>query len=480
MTKTVDELKQATFTHTIDGQAVAGSAFDDVIDPSTGAPFQRSPVASAEDIDRAVQAARRAQPAWAALSWDERAAYLDRLATALEAEADWLGAINTMEVGGHFPGSRAGIGMTATRLRMLGAVRAPDKVLVDDAGRRVVEHWVPLGVVGAIAPWNAPIILGMTKVVNALISGNTVVLKPSELTPLGTLEIGRISRDILPPGVFNVLGGGRATGAAMVAHKGFDKISFTGSTATGLAIARESAGYLRPLTLELGGNDAAILLPDGSIPDLVTWTVNVGLANCGQFCAGIKRVYVPTDRYDEFCAALVAAAEQVRIGQGFEPGVQMGPIQNKAQFDKVCAIVDDARAAGGKILTGGAPLPGDGYFYPPTVVAGLKDGVRLVDEEQFGPVVPVIAYDDLDAVIDLVNGGPYGLTGSVWTADLDRGAEVVSRLHVGTGWVNQHGAFDAMIAMPLIKFSGTGVDNADYGVKGTMRLQVISTKKPAA
>lgn len=478
MTHSAPTVAQAVFTHTIGGRAVEGSEFDDVIDPSTGNAFQRSPVASAQDVDRAISAARLAQPGWAALSWDEREAYLDQLATAMEAETEWLATLNTLEVGQVIASSRLFVSMTADRLRLLGKVRAPDRVVCDDPTRKVVEQWKPLGVVVAIAPWNAPIILGMTKVVNALIAGNTVVLKPSELTPLVTLEIGRLSRDILPPGVFNVIAGGRTTGAAMVAHPGVDKVSFTGSTATGLAIARQSADSLRPSTLELGGNDAAILLPDGSIPELVNGVMRTGLANCGQFCAGIKRVYVPSGLHDAFCDALVSAAESVKIGGGMEPGVQMGPIQNKAQFDKVRAIVEDARAQGGKVLTGGAPLPGGGYFYPPTVVTGIKAGVRLVDEEQFGPVVPVIPYDDLDAVIDEVNAGPYGLTGSIWTEDLDRGAELASRLTVGTGWVNQHGAFDTMVAMPLIKFSGAGIDNGQYGVLGTMRLQVISTKKP--
>jgi acyl-CoA reductase-like NAD-dependent aldehyde dehydrogenase len=318
----------------------------------------------------------------------------------------------------------------------------------------------------------------MQKVVTALIGGNTVVLKPSELTPLGTLEIGRIARGILPDGVFNVIGGGRAVGAALVGHAGLDKISFTGSTATGVHIARQSSAYLRPVTLELGGNDAAILLEDGSIAELVTAIVQKGIINRGQFCAAIKRVYVPSGLYDQVCDALVAAVQGIRLGSGLEPGVQMGPIQNKAQFDKICGYVDGARAAGGRALTGGAPLERNGYFYPPTVIAGLSDGATLVEEEQFGPIMPLIAYDDLDAVIASINAGPYGLTGSIWTADLARGSEVAARLTVGTGWVNQHGNFDPNFPFPLIKASGMGIDWSDYGVKGTMRMQVINAKKP--
>ena len=479
MNALVQQILDTGFTQTIDGQPAA-TRFEDVINPATGAPFHRSPVATAEELDAAVAAARRAQPAWAALSWDEREALINQLADAMEANAEYLSVLNTMEQGMIVAESAMLLAGAVVSLRIIAKVRAPARVLADTATNRVTESWCPLGVVGAIAPWNAPVILGMQKVVTALIGGNTIVLKPSELTPLGTLEIGRIAREILPPGVFNVIGGGREVGAALVAHRGVDKVSFTGSTATGIHIARQSSEFLRPVTLELGGNDAAILLPDGSIDAMVSETLRVGLANRGQFCAAIKRIYVPSALHDEVCEKLVAAAAPIRLGDGLDPGTDMGPIQNKAQFDKICGFVEEAKAAGGKILIGGEPLAGEGYFYPPTVVAGLRDGVRLVDEEQFGPVVPVIAYDDLDAVIDAINAGPYGLTGSIWTADLEKGAQVAARLTIGTGWVNQHGAFDAHYPFPLIKDSGMGTDWADHGVKGTMRLQVVNARKPVA
>ena len=472
----IETIRSAVITQTIDGVPVA-TAYEDVINPVTGAAFQRSPIASQDELALAVASARRAQPAWAALGWDEREACLNRLGDAIEANIDYLAALQVMEQGMILPVSHWMMGYVVRTLRLLSSVRVPDRLLLETETNVVSESWRPLGVVAAIAPWNAPVILGIEKVVTALIGGNTVVLKPSELTPLSTLEVGRIARDVLPAGVCNVISGGREVGTALVAHPGVDKVSFTGSTATGIHIARESSGHLRPVTLELGGNDAAILLPDGSIPDLVASIMMTGLADRGQFCAAIKRVYVPTALHDQLCDALVEAVGKVRIGDGLDPDIHMGPIQNKAQFDKICGYVDDARAAGGKILTGGAPLDREGYFYPPTVITGLADGVRVVDEEQFGPIMPVIGYDDLDAVIDAINAGPYGLTGSVWTADLARGAEVAARLDVGTGWVNHHGNFDQRVPFPLIKASGMGMDWADYGVKGAMRMQVINVRK---
>ena len=476
MNDLVEQILRTEFTQTIDGAAVA-TEFEDVINPATGSPFHKSPAATPAEIDSAVAAARQAQPAWAALSWDEREALIGKLADVIEANADYLSVLNTLEQGMNVASSRGLVIGTVISLRIIAAVRAPSSVLADTETNLVTQRWCPLGVVGAIAPWNGPLILGMQKVVTALIGGNTIVLKPSELTPLSTLEVGRLARDVLPAGVFNVIGGGRAVGAGLVSHPGLDKISFTGSTATGIHIARQSAEFLRPATLELGGNDAAILLPDGPVDRMVDTVVRTGLANRGQFCAAIKRVYVPTAMYGQVCEAVTAAAAQITIGNGLDPANDMGPIQNKAQFDKICAFVEDAKAAGGKVLIGGEPLNSAGYFYPPTVVAGLSDGTRLVDEEQFGPIIPIIAYDDLADVIAKINNGPYGLTGSIWTSDAARGAEVASRLNVGTGWVNQHGAFDPHYPFPLIKNSGMGTDWADHGVKGTMRLQVVNTLK---
>ncbi len=469
----IDRASQSRFFMTIAGEPVA-SAFADVLDPSTGLAFNRCPVANPDEIDRAASAARVAQPAWAALDWDERERLLVEFADAIDRDLDWIAALHTMEQGMPFTLSRLFVTATAQRIRTMAAIRVEEGTIVDEAARQVTQHWHPLGVVAAIAPWNGPLMLGMIKVVTALIGGNTIVLKPSELTPLSTLELGRLGMSIFPAGVFNVISGGGGVGAELVAHPGFDKVSFTGSTATGIAIARESAQFLRPVTLELGGNDAAILLPGGSIDALVAAASGTGFSNCGQFCAAVKRIYAPRHLVEEVCAKLVDAANAFIIGNGFEPGVTLGPIQNKAQFAKVCGFVDDARADGGKILCGGQPLDRAGYFYPPTVVAGLTDGMRLVDEEQFGPVIPVVAYGDVDDVIARVNAGPYGLTASIWTDNVDAGTAIARRLVVGSAAINRHAAFDPQVPFPLIKQSGMGVDYADYGIKGTMRLQVVA------
>ncbi|PNU05546.1 hypothetical protein A8V01_16055 [Novosphingobium guangzhouense] len=457
---------------------MTGAAFEEVIDPSTAEAFELYPVATADELDRAVGAARKAQPGWAALGWDARAQCLEQLADAIDAQTDWLATLHTMEQGMPFSQSLLYVSVAARRIRAMARYRIADRILIDAQDRRVTERWHPLGVIAAIAPWNGPLLLGMMKVVTALICGNTIVLKPSELTPLSTLEIGRLGLDLFPAGVFNVVGGGRETGAAMAAHPGFDKISFTGSTATGLAIARASAQFLRPMTLELGGNDAAILLPDGSADALVAAAAGTGFHNNGQFCAAVKRIYAPASMVDEVAGKLAALANGFVLGNGFEPGVTMGPIQNRAQFDKVRAFVADAKAVGGCAVAGGATLDRPGYFMQPTVFTQLTDGHRLVDEEQFGPVIPIVSYDDVDTVISRINAGPYGLTGSIWTADLDHGEAIAARIAVGSAAINRHAAFDAVVPFPLIKQSGMGIDYAEEGLKGTMRMQVMTTTLP--
>ena len=276
--------------------------------------------------------------------------------------------------------------------------------------------------------------------------------------------------------MLNVITGGAEVGAAMVAHPDVAKISFTGSTTTGKTIAAAAAPTLKRLTLELGGNDAGIVLPDVDVEALAATVFQISLGNAGHFCAAIKRLYVHEDVLDAVRAALVRQCEAAVLGQRFDPAVTMGPVQNRQQFDRIWSLFDDAVANGARVVTGGARHTGAGLFIPPTLVEGIGHGVALVDEEQFGPVLPLIAFRDEDAVVDMANSGPYGLGGSVWTRDIDRGCALVERLDVGTGWVNQHGAFSAAIPMPFAKESGIGMDYAEYGVAEHMRAMVVNAK----
>ena len=345
------------------------------------------------------------------------------------------------------------------------------------ADRRTVAEVVhrPLGVVAAITPWNYPIALALWKIAPALRAGNTMVLKPSPYTPLATLDLGRLLAEVLPPGVLNVVSGPDPLGARMVAHPTPRKISFTGSAATGRRVAAAAAAGLKRLTLELGGNDAAIVLDDAdpdAIADRLFWGA---FANNGQMCMAVKRVYVAQPRYQAVVDALAARAAAVRVGNGSQKASQLGPISNRAQFDRVADLVRDALAHGAVAAAGGQPLRRPGYFYAPTILSGVSDGVRVVDEEQFGPVLPVIGYRDEDEAVRRANGTDYGLTASVWSPDTDRAAAVAARLDAGQVSINVHaGAVRPDLPFSGHKASGLGVENGLWGLYGYTDLQVVS------
>jgi len=336
--------------------------------------------------------------------------------------------------------------------------------LRDDANGRVEVRYRPLGVVGAITPWNMPLALGVPKIAHALYAGNALVLKPSPYTPLATLRLAEYAKDLFPAGVLNVLAGGNDFGQWMSEHPGIDKISFTGSIPTGRRVMASAAVNLKRLTLELGGNDPAIVLPGADIAAIAQRLYDAVFVNCGQICMAIKRLYVHDSQYDAACEALAAIARGVKVGDPFEPGTQLGPVQNRAQFGIVRAILEDTRARPGvRILAGGQALDRPGYFVQPTVVADVAEGSRIVDEEPFGPLLPVIRYSDIDEAVARANAGPYGLGASVWGSDAAQASEVAGRLHAGMVWVNRHMGADPLAPFGGAKQSGIG---RQYGLKG--------------
>ena len=351
------------------------------------------------------------------------------------------------------------------------------EVVQDDEARRVEIRRKPLGVVAAITPWNFPLILAVWKIAPALLAGNTVVIKPSPFTPLNTVLLGEILRDVVPPGVVNVVSGGDELGSWMTSHPVPRKISFTGSVATGKKVAGAAAQDLKRVTLELGGNDAAILLPDidpKAIAAKVFWGA---FENNGQICSAIKRVYVHEKQYRPLVAELTALAKTVKVGNGLEEGTQLGPINNEPQFKRVIELVEDAKRQGARIETGGHRLGNEGYFYAPTIVSEIANGTRLVDEEQFGPALPVIAYKDVDEAVERANATNFGLSGSVWSSDPNRAADVAGRLECGTAWVNQHLAVAPNLPFGGAKWSGIGVENGPWGLLGFTEIQVVNVAR---
>jgi acyl-CoA reductase-like NAD-dependent aldehyde dehydrogenase len=466
-------VEDRTYNLLINGDLVAGASTFDVINPATGKAFAQCPKADAAQLEQAVAAAKNAFPAWAATSTEDRAAKVEALAAALEARAEEFAQLLTTEQGKPLEQAMGEVIFSTIVLRAFRDARIGPKVLRDAGGNKVIEHRVPLGVVAAITPWNFPLVLLIQKLGPALISGNTVVIKPAPSTPLTTLLLGELCAEILPAGVVNVICDQNDLGAALTNHPDVAKIAFTGSTATGKKVMASAAAAVKRVTLELGGNDAAIVLDDVD-PKLAALKVyNGAMANAGQICVAIKRAYVPSAIYDEFCDEVARLANAAVVGDGAEPGTQVGPIQNKAQFDKVCALIDDARGRG-RIIAGGKPLDRQGYFVPPTIVRDLPDDAPLVREEQFGPVLPILRYDDIDDVIARANDSEFGLGGTVWGKDVARATEVALRINTGTVWVNQHLAFDPGIPFRGVKQSGFGAELGEAGLHEYSQAHIVN------
>ena len=460
----------------IDGTLVEGADTLDVINPATGRILMTAPKADQGQLEKAVAAAKTAFPGWSAKPLGERSALLVKLAEALEAEQDNFARLLTQEQGKPLPGAFFEITFSVAALRYFAALELPVELLREDATQKVVRLHKPLGVVAAITAWNVPMILMMIKVAPALLAGNTVVVKPPPTTPLTTLKFGELCVGILPPGVVNIIVDQNDLGAALTSHRDVAKVAFTGSTATGKKVMESAAGTLKRMTLELGGNDAAIVLEDVEPKEVAPRIYASAMLNAGQACVAIKRLYVHESIYDAFCDELGTLARETVVGNGLEQSTQMGPIQNKLQFERVKDFIEDARR-NGKIVAGGSVLDREGYFVQPTIVRDLPDHARLVREEQFGPVLPVLRYSDIDDVIARANDTDFGLGSSVWSSDVDRAFEVAAKINAGMVWVNKH--FDLRLDTPFggAKQSGIGVELGQEGLKEFTQATVINMAK---
>ncbi|MEU1618689.1 aldehyde dehydrogenase family protein [Streptomyces sp. NPDC005722] len=459
-------------TATIAGQAHPTRAGIPVINPATGEVFATAPDATAEDVDTAVKAAYDAFAAWRSDPAARRAA-LHAAADAVGAAQDEIAAILTAEQGKPLAESAREVATAAAYFRYYADMELQRQVLRDD--KEALVHIVrrPLGPSAIITPWNFPLIIGAGKIAPALSAGNTVVLKPSPYTPLSSLKVGEVLRGVLPPGVFNVISGGNEAGAALTEHPLIRKISFTGSTATGKIISRVAADDLKRTTLELGGNDAAIILDDADPATVAAGLFPRAFHNTGQVCVAPKRIYVPEQLRGAVVEAFAELARTARVGDGTDPTTQYGPLQNRPQRDRIAELVGDAVRQGATIAAGGGPMEGNGYFWQPTILTDVSDGVRIVDEEQFGPALPIIGYRDVEDALARANATHFGLGGSVWGSDPERAAAVAERVEAGMTWVNTHTAvaFDQPFAG--IKWSGVGVENGHWALEGFTELQVI-------
>lgn len=474
-----------TYQNTVNGAGVtAGSTFESK-NPATGQVLGFVPHSTTQQVAEAVAAAKAAQPAWAALPDAKRKELLMEVAEVIKSNGEYLAEWVTREQGkplggvgpDQVPGARFEVWGCEVWTQVPASLDLPVEVVFEDASRRDEIHRKPFGVVAAIAPWNWPLLIAIWQIIPALRAGNTVVIKPSEYTSIGTLEMVRLIAAVLPPGVINTVSGTGEVGSYLVENPDVNKITFTGSTATGGKIASTAARNLKPTTMELGGNDAAIMLPDADPAAMAMGLFWGAFLNMGQTCACAKRLYVHEDQHDAVVAALKGLAEAMPMGNGMDAGIAMGPIQNRMQYEKVVDLVESARTEGATIVCGGKAPGGVGYFYPITIVTDIQDGSRLVDEEQFGPVLPIIKYSDVNSAIASANRLSAGLGASVWSTNLDHAKEVASQIQAGTVWINQHGAIHPMVPFGGIKGSGWGVEFGIDGLKAMTQPQVISIKK---
>lgn len=456
--------------------AVSAEDGVEIINPATEEVVGVAPEGSVEELNAAVERAVHAQKSFAKLSDFERCDLLLKAADAIEASAEPLVELLSREQGKPLngPNARFEVGACSAWLRATASFESPDYTAVDDDITATV-HYRPLGVVGAIGPWNWPMMITIWQIAPALRMGNAVVVKPSEYTPLSVLALIKVFNSVLPEGVLQVVTGDGAVGAALTTHADIDKIMFTGSTATGKKIVESSAANLQRLTLELGGNDAGIVLDDAD-PAAIAGDLFWGaFINTGQTCAAMKRLYVPESLYDAVCEALVEVAKASPMGVGLEEENVLGPLQNKQQFDIVDKLVNAAKDSGARVLLGGDPdYDAPGYFYPTTLVADIDPDNALVVEEQFGPALPIVKYTDLDWAIEQANKLDVGLGSSVWSSNRERALEVAAQLEAGTTWINSHGAVDPRVPFGGIKSSGYGVEFGTEGLKGLAYPQIIN------
>ena len=460
---------------TIDGQLVRADQAFPVINPATGSVLLDAPNCSVDQLDAAVVAAQRAFPSWRDRPIEQRRELLRKCAATIRTHQVELARMLTQEQGKPTVTANREVGGSAKWLEVTADLEIPRQLISLDAQRTAEVTRKPYGVVAGIVPWNYPLLSACWKIGPALLAGNTIVIKPSPFTPLTTLRLGELLLDILPPGVLNVVSGTDELAPHLTSHPGVRKVSFTGSTATGRKVFAAAAADIKGLTLELGGNDPAVVLQDVDPAQAAAKIYAAAFENAGQVCAAIKRVYAHRGVYEALVGELARLARQAVVGDGLDPQVTVGPVSTRPQFERVLGLMRDARARGAEFVAGApAALDRPGYFIRPAIVTGLEDAARLVAEEQFGPVLPVLPFDEVDEVVARANGTPYGLSASIWSADLAAARALAPRIDAGTVWLNQHLSVLPILPTAGVKQSGLGSENGPWGLENYLQLQTIA------
>jgi acyl-CoA reductase-like NAD-dependent aldehyde dehydrogenase len=465
----------ASYTMSIDGEQHTAAQSYGVINPATEEEFARAPSCSREQLEAAISAAQRAFATWKRDESARRSA-LRKGAELLQAKAADIGRTLTLEQGKPLAQATGEVLGAAAQLKAMAEMPLPHEVTRDNEKGRVEIYYRPYGVTAGITPWNFPVMIAMSKIAPALLGGNTMVLKPSPFTPLSTLQLGEVLNQALPAGVLNVISGDNDIGAHLTAHPLVRKISFTGSVPTGKKIAQSASTDLKRVTLELGGNDPAIVLDDADPAQIATQLFWSAFMNCGQICIAVKRIYAPEALLAPLASAIAKVAREVKVGDGTDPQTQIGPINNAMQLERVSGLVADAKQRGAQVHAGGERMERKGYFFAPTVLTGVGDDAPIVAEEQFGPVLPLLPYRSLDDAIERANATHFGLGASVWSPNRARALEVAKEIDAGTVWINQHLALTADAPFGGAKWSGIGAAGGRWAVESFLQQHVINQR----
>ncbi|EIM82214.1 NAD-dependent succinate aldehyde dehydrogenase [Stereum hirsutum FP-91666 SS1] len=468
------------FQHIVDGKPRGSKTTRNVINPTTEEVLATVPVADRELLDETVVAASCAFHAWASTPMETRQAAVTDLGKLVLANLNEFAELLIKEVGKSRELANIETSISGAWLQGVAGASLPEEVLFEDDNRKAIIRYVPFGVCAAITPWNFPISLLVWKIAPALVTGNCVIVKPSPFAPLCAMKLVELAQQVLPPGVLSVLSGDDELGPWISTHPGISRISLTGSVNAGKSIMQSAASNLLSLTLELGGNDAALILPDVDPKSLAPKLFWSSFYNTGQICCAIKRAYIHEDVYEAVRDELVAFAKTVKIGNCLDPDVGMGPVQNRVQFEKVKSLIDDCREHGYTFALGGDSIQGPdgkGYFLPISIVDCPPQDSRIVQKEQFGPILPLLKWKDEDEVIKQINDSAYGLSGTIWTNDLDLAQTIARKWETGTVWINEAQAFHWDLPFGGFKHSGVGIEHGRQGLISWTNIQTITLNK---